>query len=161
MTLSQRAAPIVFDYKGSVPDDRSGKKKTDRVEMYTSRIQHEIENPPNPQRRPSKKDRPRYFYFVVDDCSLERFAHDGKIPDITYTISLQNGRPSSSGKITYEHLPADEDGIGFLLVLTILFSGGLAMLLFYRFARTIGGEVHVAIRKLFYDEEKYLFVSLL
>jgi len=143
--LSERGFPIVFDYKGSMPDDRSGKKKTDRAEMYTARIQREMKNPPNPHKKPKKKDRSRYFYFTVDDCSLERFSHDSKVPDIMYTISVENGRKSSSGEFVYDHLPADEDGIAFLLVLTILFSGALAMSLFHKLARTFGGEVHVAI----------------
>ena len=152
--LAQRAIPIVFDYYGTLPDDRKGKnKRKDKVEMYKSRIQHEINNPPwvkNPSSRnpAKKKDRSRYFYFVVDDCSLERYAHDSKVPDIIYDISIQNGRTNErTGEVTYEHLPADEDGIGYLLVMTVIFSGILTMLLFYRLARSVGGEVHVAIRK--------------
>jgi len=49
--LAQRAIPIIFDYKGSMPDDRKGKKKKkSTVEMYTARVQHEIMNPPNLRR---------------------------------------------------------------------------------------------------------------
>eukprot|EP00579_Thalassiosira_antarctica_P002352 CAMPEP_0201873240 /NCGR_PEP_ID=MMETSP0902-20130614/5800_1 /ASSEMBLY_ACC=CAM_ASM_000551 /TAXON_ID=420261 /ORGANISM="Thalassiosira antarctica, Strain CCMP982" /LENGTH=533 /DNA_ID=CAMNT_0048399783 /DNA_START=67 /DNA_END=1668 /DNA_ORIENTATION=- len=142
VSLSQRAVPIVFDYAGTKPDDRSGKKKNDKVQMYTARIQHQIQNPPNQPSGPKKKDRSRYFYFVIDDCSLERFSHDNKIPDMVYTISVLNGRPSSTGEMIYEHLPADEGGMGFLMFVTIIISGVLAMLLF---SRTIGGEVHVAV----------------
>lgn len=144
VALSQKAVPIVFDYKGATPDDRPGNKKKS-VEMYVARVEIEVPNPPNPHRRPQKKDRSRYFYFTVDDCSLERSYHDSKIPDMLYTISIQNGRPSPGGKVIYEHLPSDEDGIGFLLVLSFFFSGALATLLFYKLAGTIGGEVHVAI----------------
>ncbi len=149
VVLAQRAIPLVFDYKGNEPDDRKGKNpRRDRVEMYTARVQHEIDNPPNPHRKPVHKDRPRYFYFVVDDCSLEQYNHDAKIPDMIYDISIQNGRRPASGGIVWEHLPADEEGIRTLLVLTIFFSGALGLLLFYKMARTIGGgEVHVAICK--------------
>ena len=149
---AQRALPIVFDYVGSRPDDRKGKnKRTDKVELYTARIQHDITNPPNPYRKPTKQDRRRYFYFVVDDCSLERFNHDANVPDLVYDLSIMNGRPIAGGRnkgeLKWEHLPADEDGVGYLLVLTIIFSGMLSLLLFYRLARSVGGEVHVAIRK--------------
>jgi hypothetical protein len=136
--LAQKSLPIVFDYKGMMPDTRPGKKKTDRAEMYTSRIQTEIENPPSGRIAQGKerKDRSRYFYFLIDDCSLERYNHDDKAPDITFDATILNGS---------DHLPADEAGIGFLLVLTLAFSGALTMLLLFKLLRTIGGEVHVAI----------------
>ena len=148
--LAQQGVPIVFDYKGTKMDDRKGKNKIPLKEMYGARIQIEVPNPPNPHRRPKKKDRSRYYYFTIDDCSLERSNQDGKIPDILFDLSVLNGRPSPSnqsnnGPLNFGHLPSDEDGIGFLLMLTIIFSGGLTMLLFYKFARTIGGEVHIAI----------------
>ncbi|KAL9180949.1 hypothetical protein ACHAXT_009754 [Thalassiosira profunda] len=140
-----RAIPIVMEYQATHKDKRKGKKKFEYVEMYEARIQTEVQNPPPTMRRGSKKkDRSRYFYFVVDDCSLEKQYHDGKIPDMVYTIDVQNGRPSKNG-LVYGHLPSDEDGIGYLLVLTIIFSGGMAALLFYKLAGSFGGEVHVAI----------------
>ncbi|EED95857.1 predicted protein [Thalassiosira pseudonana CCMP1335] len=143
--MALQAIPIVFDFKGKERDDRSGKKGL--VEIYTARIQTTMQNPPPPvgRFRRQKKDRPRYFYFAIDDCSLEKYDHDGKMPDMKYDISILNVRPSSSGEPIYEHLPADEDGIGLLLVLSLVFSGALALLLFYKFASTLGGEVHVAI----------------
>eukprot|EP00573_Skeletonema_grethae_P000851 CAMPEP_0201686312 /NCGR_PEP_ID=MMETSP0578-20130828/809_1 /ASSEMBLY_ACC=CAM_ASM_000663 /TAXON_ID=267565 /ORGANISM="Skeletonema grethea, Strain CCMP 1804" /LENGTH=519 /DNA_ID=CAMNT_0048170359 /DNA_START=116 /DNA_END=1675 /DNA_ORIENTATION=- len=136
--MAQKSLPIVFDYKGMMPDTRPGKKKTDRAEIYTSRIQTEIENPPSGRltKGKARKDRSRYFYFLVDDCSLERYNHDEKAPDIIFDATVLNGG---------DHLPADEAGIGFLLVLTLAFSGALALLLMFKLLRTIGGEVHVAI----------------
>lgn len=146
--MAQRSVPIVMEYRGSEVDDRKGKKKGgrgDRAEMYSARIRHEVTNPPNPRQLPERKDRSRYFYFVIDDCNLERAYHDKGVPDMLYTVSIQNGRPSPGGGRDYDHLPSDEEGIGKLLVLTILISGGLALLLLYKMASTIGGEVHVAI----------------
>ena len=138
--MAQKSLPIVFDYKGTRPDTRPGKKKTDRAEIYTSRILTEIKNPPDGRlargNKDGRKDRSRYFYFLVDDCSLERYNHDDKAPDITFDATVLNGG---------DHLPADEAGIGVLLVLTLAFSGALALLLLFKLLRTIGGEVHVAI----------------
>lgn len=144
--LAQNSVPIVFDYKGNMPDTRPGKKKTDRAEIYTSRIQTQIENPPSGRlaRGEERKDRSRYFYFLIDDCSLERYNHDDKATDITFDVTILNVRSSSKGEVS-DHLPADEAGIGFLLVLTLVFSGSLALLLLFKLLRTIGGEVHVAI----------------
>jgi len=147
VTLSERAVPIVFEYSRNAPppgtkeSPRKKLKKGEWVEMYTARVQLDIKNPPTPK----KSRRVRYFYFTIDDCSLERFSHDNKIPDIFYHISVLNVRRSSGGELIYDHLPADEDGMGFLLVLTIGVSGTLTMLLFFRFVGKLGGEVHVAI----------------
>jgi len=136
--FAQTSFPIVFDYKGMERDDRPGKKKTDRVEIYTARVQRIINMPR------ARTVRNRYFYFIVDDCSLERSFRDSKIPDMFYKIQVMNGR---GGKMdmTFEHLPADEEGIGFLLLLNLLLSGALTLLLFYRLASSIGGDVHVAV----------------
>lgn len=168
--LASTSFPIVFEYKGS--QVTSGNAKP--VELYEARVQQVLLNPPNsvanaggitrgppPKRKKTMKDRSRYFYFVVDDCNLEQYNSDNKIPDMYYTAAVLNGRPkgsnSSSGRslsgevvdgpISYEHLPADEEGIRLLLVLTILFSGLLTTLLFYNLACSIGGEVHIAIRE--------------
>ncbi|KAL7552720.1 hypothetical protein ACHAWF_015953 [Thalassiosira exigua] len=145
--FGQRQYPIVFDFQEKRPDDRPGKKRGDTVDVYAARVKDAIPNPPNPRSKfgQKKKDRSRYFYFAVDDCSLERSYHDGKIPDMSYAMSVENGRPSPTGEMAYDHLPSDEDGIRFLMALTILFSGFLSLLLFYRLARTMGGEVHVAV----------------
>lgn len=141
---AEKVLPVIFDYQGLQPDDRKGRsKKSSKVEMYKARIQTEVENP-NPGRR-NQKDRSRYYYFLIDDCSLELANHDAGVPDMVYTIRLLNAYRDKKGEPVFDHLPADEDGIGLLLVLSIAFSAFLAVMLFYKFARTIGGEVHVAI----------------
>ena len=167
--LASMSYPIVFDYKGTQVTKSGGAKA---VELYEARVQQVLLNPPHnvlnaggitrgppPKRKKTMKDRSRYFYFVVDDCNLERYNSDNKIPDMYYTASVLNGRPKGSGRslsgeegddgpISYEHLPADEEGIRLLLVLTVLFSGLLTTFLFYNLACAIGGEVHIAISEL-------------
>mmetsp|Transcript_32 Transcript_32/g.48 ORF Transcript_32/g.48 Transcript_32/m.48 type:complete len:544 (+) Transcript_32:135-1766(+) len=141
---AEKVLPVIFDYQGLQPDDRKGSsKKSSKVEMYKARIQTEVENP-SPNRR-NQKDRSRYYYFAIDDCSLELANHDAGVPDMVYAIRLLNAYRDKKGEPVFDHLPADEDGIGLLLVLSIAFSTFLAVILFYKFARTIGGEVHVAI----------------
>ncbi|KAL3786732.1 hypothetical protein HJC23_005295 [Cyclotella cryptica] len=145
---ADKSIPVVFDFKGKRRDDRPGKKKTDIVDYYTAHITAEIENPPPPNarfRHKTKADRSRYFYFTIDDCSLEKYNHDNKVPDMVYTVKVMNVHRSVDGIPTYDHLPADEGGIGMLLLVTLFFSGALALMLFYKFVRSIGGDVHVAI----------------
>jgi hypothetical protein len=145
--LAEKVVPIVFDYQGRRSDDRSGKGKN-IIEYYTTRIQTTLDNPPPPSakfRLKPKKNRNRYFYFTIDDCSLEKYNHDNKMPDMVYILQVMNIRRTARGNPIYDHLPADEDGIGLLLILTLFFSGVLTLLMFYKFARSIGGDVHVAI----------------
>ena len=153
--------PIVFDYKGKLQDDRHGgnkknKKNNNMVEMYESRVRATLDNPPRPKpdrssrsSRPPvpRKDRSRYFYFAIDDCSLEESYGDDKVPDVIYSASVRNGRrppPADDGdggggretEVIYDHLPADEDGIRPLLLMTLAFSVILLAVLFLSMART-------------------------
>ena len=114
-----RSVPIVFDYKGRLQDDRYGgsnkKKNTNNnnmVEMYEYRVRTTVDNPPPPKPDRSsrskpptpRKDRPRYFYFAIDDCSLEESFGDDKVPDLIYSASVRNGRRRRP--------PPTEDGDG-------------------------------------------------
>jgi hypothetical protein len=154
--------PIVFDYKGKLQDDRHGgnkknKKNNNMVEMYESRVRATLDNPPRPKpdrssrsSRPPvpRKDRSRYFYFAIDDCSIEESCGDDKVPDAIYSASVRNGRrppPADDGdggggretEVIYDHLPADEDGIRPLLLMTLAFSVILLAVLFLSMARTM------------------------
>ncbi|KAL3776388.1 hypothetical protein ACHAW5_011054 [Stephanodiscus triporus] len=168
-----RSVPVVFDYVGGGGGGRGDAAIGDNArggETYVARIRTEIDNPPPPRPnyrekggRPSpRNDRPRYYYFVIDDCSLEEAYGDDKVPDVFYSAMVRHGRrrrggdeddggSNIDGDIAYEHLPADEDGIRALLFLTIAFSGTLFVVLLSSAARTTamagggGGEVHVAI----------------
>ena len=162
ITYSLRSVPVIMEYVGTVHDDRRVKTNGNLVEMYASRVIVELDNPP--PRLPSdhvhaagktrhqlaRSDRSRYYYFVIDDCSLEERYNDNKIPDMTYTASVKVARwgyhHDHEGMIYSEHLPADEDGIRPLLYVTILFSSALLLLLLRSMVQTTStGEVHVAI----------------
>ena len=152
--LAVQVVPIVFDFQGKRLDDRSNNNnKRSIVEYYTAKIHAEINNPPPRRARKNgiiatPANRNRYFYFTIDDCSLERYDHDNKMPDMVYTLQVMNVKrlTSSNNVRVSHHLPADEDGIGTLLVITLLFSACLSILLCYKFVQSIySGEVHVAI----------------
>jgi hypothetical protein len=71
--------------------------------------------------------RPHYWYFVLDDCSLEEYFQDDKAPKIHYEIQVFNHLSSSGQDLS--HLSADEHRLTELHVLTFLLSGGIAFLL--------------------------------
>jgi hypothetical protein len=99
MTLS-----VVFEYRGRLPDDRAGARRGDVVEMYGARIVATMNNPPPPRpgrdgKPPSpRSDRPRYYYFVMDDCSLEERYNDDKVPDVYYSAMVRNARRGGGGE---------------------------------------------------------------
>jgi hypothetical protein len=65
--------------------------------------------------------RPHYYYFVVDDCSLEVYHGDGEIiPRIHYRLETMNGQ---------SHLSADEMHLQGMYSINLLVSGVLAALM--------------------------------
>ncbi len=44
----------------------------------------------DPNDEATKIDVPRYYYFVVDDCSLEQYLQDGAVPNMYYEITTWN-----------------------------------------------------------------------
>lgn len=67
-----------------------------------------------------KGTRPRYFYFVITDCSLEQYMHDKSIPRLHYVLETWNDG---------SHVSADESHLKMLHTLTLLVSLLVAALL--------------------------------
>lgn len=44
----------------------------------------------DPKDESTKIDSPRYYYFAVDDCSLEQYLQDGAVPNMYYEITTWN-----------------------------------------------------------------------
>ena len=65
-------------------------------------------------------DRTRYFYFVIDDCSLELYMHDDAVPLIHFTLKTFDGG---------SHFSADETHLNSLHTVTMMISGILAFLM--------------------------------
>ena len=68
----------------------------------------------------SQEDRPHYFYFVIDDCSLEEVMHDATVPKIHYKLETWNDG---------NHLAADEKHLKSMHLGTLLVSGILGVLM--------------------------------
>jgi hypothetical protein len=64
--------------------------------------------------------RPKYFYFVITDCSLEFYMHDDRIPKVHYKLETWNDG---------SHVSADESHLRKLHTLTLVISGVLTALL--------------------------------
>ena len=104
ITYSLQSVPVVLDYVGAVHDDwKVVKTAANLVELYASHVTAVLDNPtprlPKDHIRASGKssreldrtDRPRYYYFVIDDCSLEQRYNNDKIPDMTFTATVKSG----------------------------------------------------------------------
>lgn len=67
-----------------------------------------------------KHSRPRYFYFVITDCSLEFYMHDDSIPKVHYKMETWNDG---------SHVSGDEGHLKMLHTITLLVSLLVATLL--------------------------------
>ena len=68
----------------------------------------------------SDKERVHYYYFVIDDCSLELYMHDKFVPKMHYQLQMLNEG---------SHLSADETHLKKLHAVTLMLSGILAALM--------------------------------
>jgi hypothetical protein len=68
----------------------------------------------------SDEERTHYYYFVIDDCSLELYMHDASIPKMHYNLLLWNDG---------SHVSADETHLKTLHAVTLVLSGILAALM--------------------------------
>ena len=73
--------------------------------------------------------RSHYWYFVLDDCSLEEYFQDNKIPSMHYDLLLFNHLSSSGQDLS--HLSADEHYMTTLHTVTLLASGLVSVLLIF------------------------------
>jgi hypothetical protein len=101
---------------------------------------------------PSEDQLPRstFFYFVVDDCSLERYFHDNKIPPLTFVVDSWNYRTDRNNKIRTTQLGAEESWLFDLHTITAFLSAVIFAWLFFnmtaRFARKKNNNtVHAAV----------------
>eukprot|EP00980_Cylindrotheca_fusiformis_P011092 scaffold2551_cov113-Cylindrotheca_fusiformis.AAC.31 len=60
-----------------------------------------------------KGTRPRYYYFVITDCSLEFYMHDGSIPKVHFVLETWNDG---------SHVSADEEHLKMMHTITLLIS---------------------------------------
>jgi hypothetical protein len=55
-----------------------------------------------------KSERNHYWYFVVDDCSLELYYHDNRIPKMHYELSMKNSYGAQLHSDRFSEMSADD-----------------------------------------------------
>lgn len=88
-----------------------------------------------------------YYYFVLDDCSLEQYFHDNTVPKIHYKLVMRNYLPISRNLV---HMSADEMAILPIHAFSMLASGLVAFLLILNIvwrlnAKSKQHSVHAAV----------------
>lgn len=127
--FTQKTIPVVFDY--------------DREDIRELWVSKSLNIPLNQE----KEKRTHYWYVVVDDCSLEQYNQDDRVPTLHYEVSLLNDvggniyLPKQWGDganaemqedvklVQPSHLSADEAGNSSLHTATFILSTLIAVLL--------------------------------
>lgn len=99
------------------------------------------------------EDRPHYWYVVIDDCSLEQYMQDGKIPTIHYEISFLNhmshiDHVGDNLEVPLSHLSADELPLTRVHSVTLVLSSLVAAFLLMSVMSKMFGkqrQVHIAL----------------
>ena len=119
--VAQQSLDVKFERINSV--DHRVYEATQQVLMFRD----PEDSPDNPQAS-SGYVRPHYWYFVVDDCSLEEYFQDTAIPEIHFELNVFNHIEGSKGEVT--HLSADEHHLTTIHTVTLVLSSLVVFLLF-------------------------------
>jgi hypothetical protein len=103
----------------------------------------------DPNSEADKIDVPHFYYFVVDDCSLEIYDHDSSVPELYFEINTWNYYGSVQKRRTTQ-LGADENWLMDVHELTTVVSGvilaWLAMIILARLSRKKSNNtVHASV----------------
>jgi Rhodopsin-like GPCR transmembrane domain len=147
--LAKHTVPVRFEpvNKGGEASNNNKKDKKNAGPKWEAAVAFEIPAFDQSASTGDVKKRNYYWYFVMDDCSLEEFFHDDKVPTIQYVLSAQNYKNQRRVKTT--HLSATDMEMPELYAFTFLVSGLIWCYLFFRVIWKVGvaarGEVHVAV----------------
>ena len=138
--LALKSYDLSFNFKGDGPMvPRGGKWQAVKTVM--------LGDPNTDEKLPH----PTFFYFVVDDCSLERYLHDNKIPMLNYEVNTWNYIHDAHSKHKRtSQLGAEEDGLfdthGVTAVFSAITVGWLFLNMTARLARKKNNNtVHAAV----------------
>lgn len=110
--------------KQSVPirmaESESG-KWTFFLGMEIANVETTVPTDDPKERKLVENPRNHYWYFVIDDCSLEQYFHDNKVPTIHYEMTVQN-YSGKHFKRRLTHLSADETPLLRMLVFSLIAS---------------------------------------
>jgi Rhodopsin-like GPCR transmembrane domain len=126
----------------------------ERSKLYMANVTMEISNirrtANDPIETKLKEEEPRnhYWYFVIDDCSLEQYFHDTAIPKVHYELDIRCYQGRFRQRFT--HLSADDHGLidihGVSLLVALLVAFLLAMHVVWRLnSQSSNHSVHIAV----------------
>ena len=96
-------------------------------------------------------ERNHYWYFMIDDCSLEKYGHDNTVPTIHYTIHMRNFRIWKRHYIKYGEFSADDQNLfplhAFSMLATSIVLGLLILNIIYKLNFDLSKQytVHAAV----------------
>jgi hypothetical protein len=96
-------------------------------------------------------ERNHYWYFTIDDCSLEEYGHDNMVPKIHYTIHMRNFRIWKRHYIKYGEFSADDQNLfpihAFSMFATSIVFGILILYIIYQLNFDLSKQytVHAAV----------------
>ena len=135
--LAKQSAPLNFR-------EVNGKWQAD-VSMEIHNILAESDDP---QRERKLSDNPRnhYWYFVIDDCSLEQYFRDNRIPLIHYELTVTNFQldPHTKRRHRYRvtHLSGDDEPLVRGHLFTMCLSFLVCLRLFINIVRRLRDKHH-------------------
>lgn len=142
ITLAKDSLPVQFDFNR--PDDATKGE-------WKATVRANLKN--------DEESRTHYWYIVIDDCSLEKYDHDKKVPLLHFELLVWNdvggnvtlkpaGNPNSVPykKVVLTQLSADEINQNMLHTGTLIISTLIALLMLLHIQRTaaITNSVHAA-----------------
>ena len=96
-------------------------------------------------------ERNHYWYFMIDDCSLEQYGHDNAVPTIHYTIHMRNFRIWKLRYVKYGEFSADDQNLfpihAFSMLATSIVLGLLILNIIYKLNFDLSKQytVHAAV----------------
>jgi Rhodopsin-like GPCR transmembrane domain len=135
-------------YEKSIQFEKSETHETDGG-TYTARTHFQIRMH-DPQTE-ELIERNHYWYFTIDDCSLEDYYQDNAIPNIHYTIHMRNFRIWKTHYVHYGEFSSDDQNIfpihAFSMLFTCISLGCLLVFVTYQlnFDRSKSYTIHIAV----------------
>lgn len=137
--LAQRTLPVSFRQS---EEEGEGPNKEWQANLYMqlANIGYVLDNSNNSMEEQKKQAQARnhYWYFVLDDCSLEEYYHDSRIPRLHYELHLRNYQSMLGQSLT--HLSADQSPLlqwhGVSMAISTLVCLWLLAIIYWRLSST-------------------------
>ena len=97
----------LIEFESATPEKK--KAISSGTKEYKAKVSIEVHNKDPITSEELKRN--HYWYFTLDDCSLEEYGHDSAVPTISYTIHMRNFRIWKRFYIKYGEISADDQNL--------------------------------------------------